>query len=400
MAKNFLLYLTLVLSIVGAYHAIIVAHGPTGLESLIDGDSPDLTSVIAQVSQLTRNFNKIDQDKTDNSNTISNLVTKVVPSIDSKISEITTNINSLVNRNNDLEFDGINSRLSEIESNIEGLSSVGKEWDSKIGLIEFNQPLLKLQLDGIEERTNTLFGTVDDVTLRTDAMGVSLGKVEDMVAETLEELGTNLGKLGDRMAENRGYLEDLGTNINYSAENVFSTKPLTVESVATIFSDPNNAYFANASMSNTTDYAIKQHKDGTTVLNSSKQIYVNVDSTNILKCTNGSLSIENEDSNSTIFRTKNNFITTGEGRSTFFRFGKESPTVSISDKEINIDGTDVLATLNSLRNRIIVMEENYLDTRKTHLLYHHASGTYQTQSGNMTTNAASTNAHYTVRHDE
>lgn len=68
--------------------------------------------------------------------------------------------------------------------------------------------------------------------------------------------------------------------------------------------------------------------------------------------------IENDDStNSTVFNSKgDNYIRSKDGGSVYFSWGTSSPTVEINNKQIIVDGTDLLAEILSLKTQVAALQ--------------------------------------------
>lgn len=65
-------------------------------------------------------------------------------------------------------------------------------------------------------------------------------------------------------------------------------------------------------------------------------------------------------SQDTAFRANNNYISTAAGKQTYFRFGTSEPSVAIRDKEVKINGVDILAKVKALEARIAALEGSYV----------------------------------------
>lgn len=109
--------------------------------------------------------------------------------------------------------------------------------------------------------------------------------------------------------------------------------------------------------------ALLQKADGNTVVDSTTAVAIHNKGVNMLNVDATKVKVETElvvnnadGTQDTHFRANHNYISTGAGKKTYFRFGLSSPTVTIRDKEININGTDVLAKLAALETRIKTLE--------------------------------------------
>eukprot|EP00903_Cladosiphon_okamuranus_P019541 g17972.t1 len=147
----------------------------------------------------------------------------------------------------------------------------------------------------------------------------------------------------------------------------FLAGPMLVNNQAHISGDANFAYFSNRRYQGEEYYAFGQHNNGTTVVNSPNEIRLRVKQNNMVFVSDTLSTVAKElqinhraGIGDTLFREDNNYISTGGNRKTFFRFGGGDPTVAIRDKEININGTDVLAKLNSLQSQVDAIESNYV----------------------------------------
>ena len=150
--------------------------------------------------------------------------------------------------------------------------------------------------------------------------------------------------------------------------------PLTVQNKASISSaDGSNAFFSHANFSGSNvDFALAHISNGKTILSSngagaSGIIQCRVRGTDMLQIQPTQVQVERElkinhvaGTHDTHFRADSNYISTGAGKKTFFRFGGGAPSVSIRDKEVNINGTDVLAKLNSLQSQVDAIKKDYV----------------------------------------
>eukprot|EP00752_Nemacystus_decipiens_P004391 g4014.t1 len=139
--------------------------------------------------------------------------------------------------------------------------------------------------------------------------------------------------------------------------------PMVVDETAHISGDTDMAYFSHNRQQGAEKYALGQHNNGITVMNSRRELKFRVKSEIMANITTANTTVEKalrvihpSGTQATQFAASNNFISTGEGQGTFFRFGLNAPSVSITDKEVNINGTDVLATLASFEQRIKSLE--------------------------------------------
>ena len=161
---------------------------------------------------------------------------------------------------------------------------------------------------------------------------------------------------------------------NSNAERLFSVRgndglgwvagPMRVDERAYVYSESSTAYFSNffkrsvpAEM-----YALAHADDGTTTLNSDNLVKIRVQKADRLEVKSHYFKIFNSGSNvqHTFFQgnSNHNYISTASGKRTYFRFGNDGPSVSILHKEININGTNVLAKLNALEKRIKSLEDD------------------------------------------
>ena len=150
--------------------------------------------------------------------------------------------------------------------------------------------------------------------------------------------------------------------------------PLTVQNKASISSaDGSNAFFSHANFSSSNvDFALAHISNGKTILSSngagaSGIIQCRVRGTDMLQIQPTQVEVERElkinhpsGTHDTHFRADSNYISTGAGKKTFFRFGGGAPSVTIRDKEVNINGTDVLVKLNSLQSQVDAIKKDYV----------------------------------------
>lgn len=177
--------------------------------------------------------------------------------------------------------------------------------------------------------------------------------------------------------------------------------PMVVDGDAYISSDTSFAYFSHRNWKEGENYALGQHNNGITVLNSPKEVRLRLKGKDMLAVTDGKTTVEGElkvnqpvgnGTHDTHFRADNNYISTGEGKKTFFRFGPNDASVTIRDKEVNINGTDVLAKLKEL-------EENFLDMRKTVKFRNHSTDKYIGFDGKPNAPIYDSNNHYEIKYD-
>lgn len=135
--------------------------------------------------------------------------------------------------------------------------------------------------------------------------------------------------------------------------------PMVVDGNAYISSDTAYAYFSHGDWKEAENYALSQHNNGMAVLNSPEEVRIRLKEIDMVKVTDGKTTFEGDlyvnhasGTQDTVFRTNNNYISTGANNKTHFRFGTAAPSVIIRDKEVNINGTDVLAKLNSLQAEV------------------------------------------------
>lgn len=149
------------------------------------------------------------------------------------------------------------------------------------------------------------------------------------------------------------------------------TGALRVDQNASIFSEGTNAFFSHQNFAGSnTDFALAHIQNGKTILSSngagnSGTIECRVRGKNMVKMEPARVVVDNEfvvnhaaGTHDTHFRADSNYISTGAGKRTYFRFGGSNPTVDIRDKEVRINGTDVLAKLNNLEARIKTIESD------------------------------------------
>lgn len=181
--------------------------------------------------------------------------------------------------------------------------------------------------------------------------------------------------------------------------------PLTVHKKASIFSEGSNAFFSHANFSGSNvDFALAHISNGKTILSSngagaSGIIQCRVRGTDMLQIQPTQVEVERElkinhssGTHDTHFRADSNYISTGAGKKTFFRFGSGTPSVTIRDKEVNINGTDVLAKLKEL-------EDNFLDMRKTVKFRNHKTNGYIGFGGKPNAPIYDSNNHYEIKYD-
>ena len=196
---------------------------------------------------------------------------------------------------------------------------------------------------------------------------------------------------------------------NSSSELLFSVRgndglgslegPLKVDGKAYLKSDNTNAYFMNIRKA-PGNYALAHADDGTTSLNSDTVIKLLVQKADKIEVKSASVKIFNPGAQSTWLSSNNNYISTGNGKKTYFRFGTASPSVSIQNREITINGTNVLAKLNSLQAQVNGIKRDYVKSGDKVLLRNHAANKYLGKGGTTSeSNKHSTNAHYEIVHD-
>jgi len=124
-----------------------------------------------------------------------------------------------------------------------------------------------------------------------------------------------------------------------------------------------NAAFGNRSTLGTTGFGIIQDTSGKTQVNSQTGKDLNLCVGGVPKCIiegdSSSVTIINNDETSDThfnYRNSGNWIRAPAGKGTNFSFGKNAVSVSITDKEVKIDGKNVKASLDSLAARVKALE--------------------------------------------
>ncbi len=147
--------------------------------------------------------------------------------------------------------------------------------------------------------------------------------------------------------------------------------------------DDGNAQFSHRLYQHSNVAAIKQEGSGNTLLSckAGKGVVVNNGDNKVASFVNGKSTFETElivnhasGTHDTHFRADSNYISTGSGKRTYFRFGGSNPSVNIRDKEVNIDGVDVLAKLKSLEARVRTLETDYVRRGDTYVINGHKDG--------------------------
>lgn len=121
-----------------------------------------------------------------------------------------------------------------------------------------------------------------------------------------------------------------------------------------------NAYFGHRDQYSTTGFSVIQNANGKTQLNSAPEQDLNLCSggSPVLVISDGGVNFQYPSgTNKTHFNYKNsgtNYIRSTDA--THFSFGKNAVSVSVTNKEVTIDGTDVKATLSALNARIAALE--------------------------------------------
>lgn len=159
------------------------------------------------------------------------------------------------------------------------------------------------------------------------------------------------------------------------------TGSLNVMDKAVILGDGDYAYFGHKDFRlDPTSCALAQHRVGHTEV-AGKSVLVRVDGTPVVTCSAGRTIAETElivnhaaGTGRTHFREDSNYITTGAGKQTYFRFGGGAPTVAIRDKEVTIDGTDVLAHIKALQTRVAALESITLKKGTAFRMYNRGAG--------------------------
>lgn len=164
-----------------------------------------------------------------------------------------------------------------------------------------------------------------------------------------------------------------------------------------IFAADGIAYFGNhhfAGDAERHNYGLRQGSDGKTVVGSPSKVSICVGEYNMLFVESNKTTIEqellltngkNRDTHFNFRGEGENVISSAWGKTTRFRCGTSQSTVEIKNKEVNIDGTDVLAKLKSLQAQIdaldtkmssdyVKMDSEYYiqghkDNWKSHLAY-------------------------------
>lgn len=156
--------------------------------------------------------------------------------------------------------------------------------------------------------------------------------------------------------------------------------PLQVNESSAMYADGNGSACFGHWNHRGDSCGLRQKVDGSVLVGSlqSPNVTITCGGTDSLKVTPGVFQINNGGGSSTnhsVFSENDNNIVTGSGRKTYFSFGKDEAKVAISKKEITIDGTKVLATLNSLQAQIKIfaneMANNYVKTGSQYYMKGH-----------------------------
>jgi len=171
-------------------------------------------------------------------------------------------------------------------------------------------------------------------------------------------LRTRLGG-GDR----EGIIIETGTG-----DGVFSVSARGILDIgnARIAPISGNATFGNSESVSKTGFSIMQDSSGKTQVNSSSGQNLLLCNNGTVKCrveTDTSLTIKNNIgenvTSDTHFNYNNlgeNYIRTAVNKATVFSFGKNSPSVYVTDKEVTVSGVALRATIASLQSRIEALE--------------------------------------------
>ena len=343
------IFLAIVLGIVGAYHAILVPHEPLSFSDEVS--SVDTSTALAQ---LGRKIKENELAKIANAESITVVTTKT--------SSLQSEINSLVSKMSSVEnfIDGFNSttsadtsstvanpaldaRIASVEAEIDSLEDVDETWKRKIALLEFQQPIQKLEIDGMVTRTDAMLGTMGDLASTVNEVSILASTYEERANELITNITNDANILSDSLTER------------------FAT-------------------LSNQLISSSGAIANAIQISGVKAIHQSEEII-----------------FKNLGSHDTHFRLNSNYISTGEGNATYFRFGTNNPSVAITQNEVRISSTNVLETLISLEARISDIEGNYVDTRKTQTLYNHVAQKYLSSGGDVNTDEGSFHARWSVR---
>lgn len=135
--------------------------------------------------------------------------------------------------------------------------------------------------------------------------------------------------------------------------------PLNVQDNTAVFSNGTVASFAHKNHMSVNNSALRQGSDGVTVLSSPKYIKIKVEGLDNIICTKSKTMINHElvvnhasGTHDTHFRANGNYISTGAGKKNYFRFGAGDPSVTIQEKEVTIDGVNVLQTIKTLQKQV------------------------------------------------
>lgn len=181
--------------------------------------------------------------------------------------------------------------------------------------------------------------------------------------------------------------------------------PLTAHDKATIFSEGTNAFFSHAKFNDNVNFALAHISSGKTILSSngggkSGTIECRVRGKNMVKMEASQVMVEEQlmvnhaaGTHDTYFRADNNYISTGHGKRTYFRFGDRDPTVEIRDKEVRINGTDVLAKIDDLETRLKTLEDSAVKNNAGVYLKNQNNNKYVRKADNSNDVIADQNKH-------
>lgn len=159
---------------------------------------------------------------------------------------------------------------------------------------------------------------------------------------------------------------------------------LQVDNNVRIWETEKSAHFGHVDVSGGANN-MHQTKDGTLVLGTPTYVTTKVNRVEMLQVNKDKTVIHKEillkgqnSTSDTHFNYQNagsNWISAKDGGATNFRFGQVGPTVAIKNKEININGTNVLEKLNSLQKQINDLEttlsSSYVKTGDTYYMKGH-----------------------------
>lgn len=307
----------------------------------------------------------------------------------------------------------VSGRMTAVEQTVATLDSVALSTrvttaEQDIDALEEEDTVLAVATTALSTRVTAAEQDINALETKDVTLAAAATAVSNRVTTTESDIAA-LEAQDTVLAADTTAVSDRVTSIADGLDLVYGGI-LNVGASAEISTNGNVAHFGHPNFSNTDYSGLRQDHDGVTVIACTGHTIMRVDGEAMVSVYSDKVTLAKElqidqSDSSTIYNTHfnyqsggSNYISSVVDGKTHFRFGS-SISVVVEDKEIAIDGTNVLEKLNNFEARITDIETFYADTRKTFNIRNHVANKYLDGGGNLNASKSSTNAHYSIEFD-